>query len=44
MLSKATEDASLRTEKIAKFSGGTFHTGSKHKTASITIKLVYKAN
>ncbi len=71
MISKATEDARLRAEKIAEFSGGklgnldyakmgvfqitgqnsseeyswggTFNTSSKEKTASITMKLVYKA-
>jgi len=70
MISKATEDARLRAEKIAEFSGGklgklvsakmgifqitgqnskedyswggTFNTSSKEKTASITMKLVYK--
>ncbi len=70
MISKATEDARVRAEKIAEFSGGklgklksakmgifqitgqnskenhswggTFNTSSKEKTASITIKLVYK--
>jgi len=70
MISKATEDARLRAEKIAKFSGGklgelksakmgifqitgqnskenyswggTFNTNSREKTASITMKLVYK--
>lgn len=72
MISKATEDARLRAEKIAEFSGGklgelksadmgvfqilgqnsdenyswggTFNTSSKNKTASITMKLVYKAD
>ncbi len=71
MISKATEDARLRAEKIAENSGGklgdlisakmgifqitgqnskeeyswggTFNTSSKKKTASITIKLRYKA-
>jgi hypothetical protein len=71
MISKATEDARLRAEKIAEFSGGklgklesarmgvfqitgqnskesyswggTFNTSSKKKTASITMKLVYKS-
>lgn len=70
MISKATEDARLRAEKIAEFSGGelgelesakmgifqitgqnstenyswggTFNTSSREKTASITMKLVYK--
>jgi len=70
MISKATEDARLRAEKISEFSGGelgelrsakmgvfqitgqnskeeyswggTFNTSSKEKTASITMKLVYK--
>jgi hypothetical protein len=70
MISKATEDARVRAEKIAEFSGGelgdlesakmgifqitgqnstenyswggTFNTNSKEKTASITMKLVYK--
>ncbi len=70
MISKATEDARLRAENIAEFSGGklgkldnakmgvfqitgqnsseeyswggTFNTSSKEKTASITMKLVYK--
>ncbi len=70
MISKATEDARVRAEKIAQFSGGnlgklesakmgvfqitgqnskedyswggTFNTSSKEKTASITMKLVYK--
>lgn len=70
MISKATEDARIRAEKIAKFSGGelgeldaaqmgvfqivgqnsnenyswggTFNTSSREKTASITIKLIYK--
>ena len=70
MISKATEDARIRAENIAKFSGGslgklesakmgvfqitgqnskenyswggTFNTSSKQKTASITMKLVYK--
>ena len=70
MISKATEDARVRAENIAKFSGGklgelqsakmgifqitgqnsnedyswggTFNTSSKEKTASITMKLVYK--
>ncbi len=72
MISKATEDARTRAEKIAEFSGGelgalesakmgifqitgqnskenyswggTFNTSSKKKTASITMKLVYKTN
>lgn len=72
MISKATEDARLRAEKISQFSGGTlgelesakmgifqitgqnskedyswggtFNTSSKAKTASITMKLVYKVN
>lgn len=70
MISKATEDARIRAEKISEFSGGdlgelesakmgvfqitgqnskenyswggTFNTSSKEKTASITMKLVYK--
>ena len=70
MISKATEDARLRAEKISEFSGGklgelesakmgvfqitgqnskedyswggTFNTSSRDKTASITMKLVYK--
>lgn len=70
MISKATEDARVRAEKIAEFSGGklgklesakmgvfqitgqnskenyswggTFNTTSKKKTASITVKLIYK--
>ncbi|MCF6308800.1 MAG: SIMPL domain-containing protein [Flavobacteriaceae bacterium] len=70
MISKATQDARVRAEKIAEFSGGklgelesakmgifqitgqnskedyswggTFNTSSKEKTASITMKLVYK--
>ena len=70
MVSKATEDARIRAEKIAEFSGGTlgelesakmgvfqitgqnseenyswggtFNTSSREKTASITMKLVYK--
>ncbi len=70
MISKATEDAKIRAEKIAEYSGselgniksakmgvfqitgqnskedyswgGTFNTSSKNKTASITMKLVYK--
>ncbi len=70
MISKATQDARLRAEKISEFSGGnlgelksakmgvfqitgqnskeeyswggTFNTSSKEKTASITMKLVYK--
>jgi hypothetical protein len=70
MISKATEDARIRAEKIAEFSGGqlgelesakmgifqitgqnsnedyswggTFNTSAKEKTASITMKLVYK--
>ena len=70
MISKATEDAKLRAEKISEFSGGklgklesarmgifqitgqnskenyswggTFNTSSREKTASITMKLVYK--
>ncbi|QCE41807.1 SIMPL domain-containing protein [Psychroserpens sp. NJDZ02] len=72
MISKATEDARLRAENIAKFSGGnlsdlesakmgifqitgqnsgedyswggTFNTSSREKTASITMKLIYKVN
>ena len=72
MISKATEDARIRAENIAEFSGGklgalvsakmgifqitgqnskedyswggTFNTSSKEKTASITMKLVYKAD
>jgi hypothetical protein len=72
MISKATEDARIRAEKIAQFSGGklgelvsarmgvfqitgqyskeeyswggTFNTASKEKTASITMKLVYKVD
>ena len=71
MISKATEDARLRADKIAEFSGGklgelisakmgifqitgqnskedyswggTFNTSSREKTASITMKLLYKA-
>jgi len=70
MISKATEDARIRAEKISEFSGGklgslksakmgifqitgqnskenhswggTFNTSSKEKTASITMKLMYK--
>lgn len=70
MISKATEDARIRAEKIAQYSGGqlgelesakmgvfqitgqnskenyswggTFNTSSREKTASITMKLVYK--
>ena len=70
MISKATEDARIRAEKITAYSngklgalqaakmgifqitgqnsdenyswGGTFNTSSKDKTASITMKLVYK--
>lgn len=70
MISKATEDARIRAEKISEFSGGnlgelesakmgvfqitgqnskedyswggTFNTTDKEKTASITMKLVYK--
>lgn len=70
MISKATQDARIRAEKISEFSGGklgelesakmgifqitgqnskedyswggTFNTSSKEKTASITMKLVYK--
>lgn len=70
MISKATEDARIRAEKISEFSGGklgklesakmgvfqitgqnskedyswggTFNTSSREKTASITMKLVYK--
>lgn len=70
MISKATEDAKVRAENIAKYSGGelgqlesakmgifqitgqnsnedyswggTFNTRDKKKTASITMKLVYK--
>lgn len=72
MISKATEDARLRAEKIAEFSGGnlgelvsakmgifqitgqnskesyswggTFNTSSREKTASITMKLLYKVD
>jgi len=72
MISKATEDARIRAEKIAENSGGnlgdlisasmgvfqitgqnskedyswggTFNTSSKAKTASITMKLIYKSN
>jgi Uncharacterized protein conserved in bacteria len=72
MISKATEDAKLRADKIAEFSGGnlgklvsakmgifqitgqnskedyswggTFNTSSREKTASITMKLVYKTD
>ncbi len=72
MISKATEDARLRAEKIAEFSGGvlgklesakmgifqitgqnskedyswggTFNTSSREKTASITMKLIYKVD
>lgn len=72
MISKATEDARLRAEKISEHSrgklgdlisakmgifqitgqnskedyswGGTFNTSSKEKTASITMKLVYKVD
>jgi hypothetical protein len=72
MISKATEDARIRAEKIAENSGGnmgelisakmgifqitgqnskedyswggTFNTSSKEKTASITMKLVYKVD
>ena len=72
MISNATEDARLRAEKIAEFSGGalsdlesarmgifqitgqnsgedyswggTFNTSSREKTASITMKLVYKVD
>ena len=72
MISKATEDARLRAEKIAEFSsgtmgslesakmgifqitgqnskenyswGGTLNTASREKTASITMKLVYKVD
>lgn len=72
MISKATEDARIRAEKIAEHSGGnmgvlvsakmgifqitgqnskedyswggTFNTSSKEKTASITMKLVYKVD
>jgi len=72
MISKATEDARLRAEKIAEFSGGelsdlesakmgifqitgqnsgedyswggTLNTSSREKTASITMKLVYKVD
>ena len=72
MISKATEDARLRAEKISEYSGGklgdlisakmgifqitgqnskedyswggTFNTSSKDKTASITMKLVYKVD
>ena len=70
MICKATEDARLRAEKIAEYSGGelgdletakmgifqitgqnskdnyswggTFNTTSREKTASITMKLIYK--
>lgn len=70
MISKATEDAKIRAEKIAEFSGGkltnlesakmgifqitgqnskeeyswggTFNTNARKKTASITMKLIYK--
>lgn len=70
MISKATEDARLRAEKISTYSGGqlgdlesakmgvfqitgqnskeeyswggTFNTSSREKTASITMKLIYK--
>ncbi|WP_394364207.1 SIMPL domain-containing protein [Formosa algae] len=72
MISKATEDARLRAENIAKYSGGalsdlesakmgifqitgqnsgedyswggTFNTANREKTASITMKLVYKVD
>ena len=72
MISKATEDARIRAEKISEFSGGklgdlesakmgvfqitgqnskegyswggTFNTSSREKTASITMKLIYKVN
>ena len=72
MISKATEDARMRAEKISEFSGGTlgklesakmgifqitgqnskedyswggtFNTSSREKTASITMKLVYKVD
>ncbi len=72
MISKATEDARVRAEKISEFSGGrlgtlvsadmgvfqitgqnsnedyswggTFNTESREKTASITMKLVYKVD
>ena len=72
MISKATEDARLRAEKISEFSGGklgalesakmgifqitgqnskeeyswggTFNTSSREKTASITMKLIYKVD
>lgn len=72
MISKATEDARIRAEKIAEYSGGrigelasakmgvfqitgqnskedyswggTFNTGSREKTASITMKLIYKVD
>ena len=72
MISKATEDARLRAEKISEFSGGklgklesarmgifqitgqnskenhswggTYNTTSRKKTASITMKLTYKAD
>jgi hypothetical protein len=72
MISKATEDARIRAEKISEYSGGelgdlesakmgvfqitgqnskegyswggTFNTSSREKTASITMKLVYKVN
>lgn len=71
MISKATEDAHVRAQKIADYSGGelgdlisakmgvfqitgqnskedyswggTFNTSSKAKTASITMKLIYKS-
>ncbi len=70
MISKASEDARIRAQRIAEYSGGklgdlqsakmgvfqitgqnsnedyswggTFNTSSKEKTASITMKLVYK--
>ena len=72
MISKATEDAKFRAEKISEFSGGklgklesakmgifqitgqnskenyswggTFNTSSREKTASITMKLIYKVD
>ena len=72
MISKATQDARIRAEKISEFSGGklgdlesakmgifqitgqnskddyswggTFNTSSREKTASITMKLVYKVD
>jgi hypothetical protein len=72
MISKATEDARIRAEKISEYSGGkigdlisakmgvfqitgqnskedyswggTFNTSAREKTASITMKLVYKVD